>query len=77
VAGEISYPLYILHGPLIVGAVGALKLLPVFSGPSDLRLLALAVLGSIVGSWVVLKVYDEPVRAWLARRTKRRVLAAA
>jgi peptidoglycan/LPS O-acetylase OafA/YrhL len=65
--GDISYPIYIIHYPFIyafyawlannqisfeVGFVAGLGLLAV----------------TIILSYAILKLYDEPVRKWLARR---------
>ena len=49
--GRISYPLYLLHVPILEAARH-------FSVPW-----AIAVLASVAASWVVLLLYDEPVRA--------------
>jgi peptidoglycan/LPS O-acetylase OafA/YrhL len=66
-AGRISYPLYILHYPfLLIYMNYALFRKPPASA------LYLAGAGSfvlvVVFSWLALKLYDEPVRAWLKRR---------
>ena len=66
-AGRISYPLYILHYPfLLIYMNFALIRKP------PAATLVLAGAGSFVlvvaASWLALKLYDEPVRAWLKRR---------
>jgi peptidoglycan/LPS O-acetylase OafA/YrhL len=66
--GDLSYPLYILHGPLIFLIVGLGKQARVFGDVSDPALLTVAAFGAVVISWIVLKLYDEPIRAYLSRR---------
>jgi peptidoglycan/LPS O-acetylase OafA/YrhL len=65
--GAISYPLYILHYPIVytyTAWVADTK--PQLQ--DALPVAALAFAGSVVLAWVCLKWYDEPVRRWLARR---------
>lgn len=64
--GDISYPLYIIHWPLFwwINAQ-VIPRLP----PADVRIYGLiATALAIILSYAVLKLYDEPVRAWLTRR---------
>jgi peptidoglycan/LPS O-acetylase OafA/YrhL len=62
-AGDLSYPLYILHYPVARAFVYALK-----SHVADPDLLtAAALLAAIAISWAVLKLYDEPMRRRLQR----------
>ena len=57
-AGNLSYPLYILHYPVARAAVYVLK-----SRIADTHVqTALALVFSILTSWALLKLYDEPVR---------------
>src|SRR5882724_485476 len=65
--GEISYPLYITHYPLIYvyTAWVARDKVPAVHGAIVGALLLSA---SITIAYVCLKLYDEPVRAWLQRR---------
>jgi len=65
-AGRISYPIYILHYPfLLIYMNYALIRKPPAAA------LTLAAGGSfllvVAFSWLALKLYDEPVRAWLMR----------
>jgi peptidoglycan/LPS O-acetylase OafA/YrhL len=65
--GAISYPLYILHYPIIytyTAWVADTK--PAFR--DALPVAALAFTGSVALAWVCLKFYDEPVRRRLAQR---------
>jgi peptidoglycan/LPS O-acetylase OafA/YrhL len=65
-AGRISYPLYILHYPFLLIYMNY----ALFRRPPA-HDLYLAGAGSfivvVVFSWLALKLYDEPVRAWLKR----------
>lgn len=67
--GDISYPLYITHYPLIYWYTAWVVDNKV--SLSDGYLLGIGVLaGSIVIACLCLKLYDEPVRKWLLRRSK-------
>ena len=65
--GQISYPLYITHYPLIYVYTAW-----VVDRHLNLRqaypVAILILFGSIALSYVYLRFYDEPVRAWLRRR---------
>lgn len=66
--GEISYPLYITHYPLIyiyTGWVATYKL----SLKEALPMGLLVFISSIVIAFVCLKFYDEPIRNWLKTKT--------
>ena len=65
--GEISYPIYITHYPLIylyTAWVGDKHLSPAQSYPGAL----LVFFGSFALAYACLKLYDEPARNWLKRR---------
>jgi peptidoglycan/LPS O-acetylase OafA/YrhL len=66
--GDISYPLYITHYPLVYVYTAWVvnKKMPI-NAESMLAGLLL-VLVSIVLAYGCLKLYDEPVRAWLAKK---------
>lgn len=76
ICGELSYPIYIVHWPIVrlfsdwvwTTHPSHLMILAV-GGPLALSLPAIA--------WAALKLYDEPLRAWLAgrRRAPRQTLA--
>jgi peptidoglycan/LPS O-acetylase OafA/YrhL len=66
-AGEISYPLYIVHYPLVrlyADWVWSRRTPPAI----ELAVGAALALALPLVAWAVLKLYDEPVRAWLSRR---------
>lgn len=79
VSGALSYPVYVLHYPLYM-VIGGLLLMagsplpPPFQG-----VFAGAVVVAV--SWLALKLYDEPLRAWLStaafKAWRRRVPSAA
>ena len=65
--GDISYPIYIIHYPLIytfMAWVGRNKVTLIGSLPMAFIVLVI----SIVLSYVSLKLYDIPVRKWLSKR---------
>ena len=68
-AGRISYPIYILHYPFLLIYMNFVL---VRKPPAASIYLAGA--GSFVlvfvASWLALKLYDEPVRAWLKRTVR-------
>jgi peptidoglycan/LPS O-acetylase OafA/YrhL len=65
--GAISYPLYILHYPIIYTYTA--WVVNTKPAPQDaLPVAALAFAGSVALAWLCLKFYDEPVRRRLARR---------
>lgn len=66
--GEISYPLYMVHYPLVyfyVAWISNHKGMTI----ADVWPVALAILvGAVILAYVALKWYDEPVRRWLRRK---------
>ncbi len=73
-SGRLSYPIYILHYPLAGWLVPAAALVLPTKG-----VLAVIMLLVIAASYLVLRCYDEPVRAWLSARVQvraKRALAA-
>lgn len=64
--GDISYPLYIIHYPSIYLLFMASRRYGMtFADLWPYVLLILA--GNVLLAWVLLKIYDEPVRRWLTR----------
>jgi peptidoglycan/LPS O-acetylase OafA/YrhL len=65
--GDISYPIYITHYPIIYIYTGWVSNHKVpFSEAYPVALLV--IISSIVLAYTYLKLYDEPVRIWLKRR---------
>lgn len=65
--GNVSYPLYIIHYPIMYGymtAVCRYGLTPATGWPYALSAAAL----SLVTGWLVWRFYDVPVRRWLTSR---------
>ena len=65
--GDISYPLYMVHYPLIYLYFGGVKKENLTFAEAWPEALAL-VIGSIVLAYISLKLYDEPVRRYLTKR---------
>ena len=65
--GDISYPLYITHYPLIYIYTGWIATNKV-SLQNALPIGVLVFISAIVIAFVCLKLYDEPVRKWLKRK---------
>ena len=63
--GDISYPLYITHYPLIYLYTAWLSNYNIPIGTKSLFVGFCVVLGSIALAYGYLKLYDEPVREWL------------
>jgi peptidoglycan/LPS O-acetylase OafA/YrhL len=64
--GELSYPLYALHLPILMAAAGAAKAAGLAPGAWALILVPVIV----AVAWAALRLYDEPVRV-AARRLAR------
>jgi peptidoglycan/LPS O-acetylase OafA/YrhL len=74
--GYLSYPVYILHTPLLLIAAGAWKAVG-NAEPNAAAPVAGMVFATVVlfASYVLTRWYDVPVRAYLSARTRRRPLA--
>ncbi len=70
--GEISYPLYITHYPLIYLQMAGAKTLASMGAPLSAHILMSVGIGiaSIGLAWAALKLYDLPVRTWLTNLFK-------
>jgi peptidoglycan/LPS O-acetylase OafA/YrhL len=66
-SGRLSYPLYVLHPPLILVAIYLDNHFPM-SAAVRWAVLAGGCAGASLFSWLVLVRYDEPVRAMLRRK---------
>ena len=70
-SGEISYPIYITHYPFIY----IYTIWVVDRKPSPSQIIPVAIFlffFFILLAWVALKLYDEPVRAWLKKKYLQR-----
>lgn len=67
-SGGISYPLYITHYPLIYIYTGWIADNPRLPLAERVGFGALLFLTAVTIAYACLKLYDEPVRAWLTRR---------
>ena len=66
--GDISYPLYIVHYPIMYIFYAWLIDKQIYTLGDCLGIASLVVLASIVLAFLCLKFYDEPVRRWLSRK---------
>ena len=70
VLGDLSYPLYIVHYPIMYIFYAWLIEKKYYTLQECWGVAALVVILSIVLALLCLKLYDEPVRRWLAKRGK-------
>lgn len=69
ISGDLSYPLYVLQRPIFWWLGGVYLSLNVTRLPAPIPgLIATAVL--LAGSWIALKLWDEPMRRFLAPLTR-------
>ncbi|MBO3269053.1 acyltransferase family protein [Hymenobacter defluvii] len=66
--GDLSYPLYLVHYPLVYFYVAWISNHPGTTLAQAWPYALLILLGGIVLAYVALKWYDEPVRKWLRRK---------
>lgn len=66
-AGWLSYPLYILHEPVLAWATGTLKMLHLFDSGTwtGYAYATLSILAAAAAGYF----YDDPIRRWLSRRS--------
>jgi peptidoglycan/LPS O-acetylase OafA/YrhL len=70
--GDISYPLYITHYPLIYIFTAWVVNNRIKLGAKGLLVGLLLVVISIALAWASLKLYDEPVREWLKKKVLKK-----
>jgi len=78
--GDLSYPLYAVHTPIIWLAGGVFKMLPFGRDLPNIWFGAVTIPTAIVVGYLSLKVYDEPIRAYLTsiyRRSRQRAVKQA
>ncbi|HEY4209246.1 MAG TPA: acyltransferase, partial [Puia sp.] len=66
--GNISYPLYISHYPIVYTYTAWVTRNNITLGPKAYGLAAVVVISSITLAYIYLKIYDEPVREWLRKK---------
>ena len=66
--GQLSYPLYLVHYPVMYLFYAWLIENQRYTFRDTMGVTALAILTSIAIAYACLKLYDEPVRKWLARK---------
>ena len=71
VLGDISYPLYIVHYPIMYIFYAWLIEKRYYTLQDCWSVVLLVVVSSILLAFLCLKLYDEPVRRWLAKNTNR------
>ena len=69
--GDLSYPLYIVHYPIMYVFYAWLIDKQIYSLSDCLGVATLVVLSSILLAFLCLKFYDEPVRRWLTRKLNK------
>lgn len=69
--GDISYPLYAIHYPLMYLFYAWLIENKLYTLGETWPIAALVYFGSIVLAYLCLNLYDEPVRKWLGRKFVR------
>jgi peptidoglycan/LPS O-acetylase OafA/YrhL len=72
VLGDLSYPLYIVHYPIMYIFYAWLIEKKIYTLNECLGVAALVVVSSIVLALLCLKLYDEPVRRWLTRKMQKK-----
>lgn len=72
VLGDISYPLYIVHYPIMYIFYAWLIEKKIYTLGDSMEVAAVVIVSSIILAFLCLKLYDEPVRRWLSRKFIRR-----
>jgi peptidoglycan/LPS O-acetylase OafA/YrhL len=72
VLGELSYPLYIVHYPIMYVFYRWLIKNNIYTLGECWEVAALVIVSSILLAFLCLKLYDEPVRRWLAGKFIKR-----
>lgn len=68
--GELSYPLYIVHYPIMYIFYAWLIKNDIYTLSGCLPVALLVIASSILLAYICLKFYDEPIRRWLSGRWK-------
>lgn len=70
--GDLSYPIYVIHYPIVKAIFGFARSKGWATPTYAPQLTATIAISSIAGAWLLLKLYDEPVRKWLMARYGQR-----
>lgn len=68
--GDISFPLYIVHYPLMYAFYRWLMHTKQYTLGETWPMALVVVAASIALAWACLKLYDIPVRRWLAKNSR-------
>ena len=68
--GEISYPLYIVHYPIMYIFYAWLIKNDIYEFRDCWYVALMVILSSIALAYLCLKFYDEPIRSWLSKRSR-------
>ena len=66
--GELSYPLYIVHYPVLYLFYAWLIKNSIYTIEDSWQVALPVYVGAVVLAWLCLKFYDRPVRKWLSKR---------
>ena len=66
--GDLSYPLYIVHYPIMYLFYAWLIEKRAYTWGETWEIASVVILSSIVLAYICLKFYDEPIRKWLAHK---------
>ena len=66
--GNISFPVYIIHYPLMYLFYSWLIENKLYTFGETWQIALIVMAGSVVIAWLCLKFYDEPVRKWLTKK---------
>ena len=66
--GNISFPVYIVHYPLMYLFYSWLIENKLYTFGETWQIALIVMAGSVVIAWLCLKFYDEPVRKWLTKK---------
>lgn len=67
-SGALSYPIYILHEPLLKLISATLIVTHISMGDPGPIQGAARIFGVLIVAWLCMKLYDEPLRRWLRSR---------
>lgn len=69
-SGEISYPLYVLHEPILMLTSAILTISGISMGTPGPVEGMFRIMATILVAYLFLRLYDDPIRKWLSARFK-------